>query len=227
MTGRLGQTRSPTIAELLKAAVDQGLADTHVALPGLVVKYNAGTQRADVKPTVQLPYINDDGSEGVDVLPVIPEVPVLWPRAGGFFMHLPLAVGDTVLLLICERSIDEWNLTTGKVDTNPKDFRKHDLSDAIAIPGLATVPSALKEILSGAAVFGKEKGAQVRAKTSTVEIVTKGAIAAVGGFVAMANLLVTAFNTHVHTSAAPGSPTTTPTVPWVAATIQSTNLKAD
>jgi hypothetical protein len=174
------------MAELLKAAVSKGLADTHVALPGVVTKYNAGTQRADVKPTVQLPYINDDGSEGVDVLPVIPEVPVLWPRAGGFFIHLPLAAGDTVLLLICERSIDEWNLTTGKVDTNPKDFRKHDLSDAIAIPGLATVPSALKEVLSGAAVFGKEKGPQVRAKSSAVEVTNKGLPSSTGGFVALA-----------------------------------------
>jgi hypothetical protein len=187
MNERLGQTRSPTMAEVLKAAVAQGLADTHVALPGVVTKYNATTQRADVKPTVQLPYINDDGSEGTDVLPVIPEVPVLWPRAGGFFLHLPMVAGDTVLLLICERSIDEWNLTSGKVDTDPKDFRKHDLSDAIAIPGLATVPGALSEVLTGGAVFGEEKGTQVRAKSSAVEVTSNGLPSSTGGFVALAS----------------------------------------
>jgi len=222
---RLGQTRTPTMAELLQAAVDQGLASTHVALPGVVTKYNAATQRADVKPTVKLPFVNDDGSEGVDVLPVLPEVPVLWPRAGGYFIHLPLAAGDTVLLLVCERSIDEWGLSSGKVDVDPKDLRKHDLSDAIAIPGLATVPGALKEVLTGGAVFGKEKGAQVRMKDTTVEVVTGGAVSA-RTFVAVVDLLVKQFNAHTHPTAAVGVPSA-PTVPWTELMIASTNLKAD
>jgi len=225
MSERLGQTRSPSLAELIKAAVSQGLAQTHVALPGTVVKYNSGTQRADVKPAVKIPYVNSDGSEGLDVLPVIPEVPVVWPRAGKFFIHLPLAAGDPVLLLVCQRSIDEWNFSSGKVAVDPKDLRKHDLSDAVAIPGLATVTGALKEVLGSGAAMGKEKGAQVRMGNTAVEVTTGGAVSA-RTFVAVVDLLVTAFNAHTHLTAGTGTPSP-PTVPWTAPMIASTNLKAD
>jgi hypothetical protein len=47
---------------------------------------------------------------------------------------MPLTRGDYVLLVFCERSIDAWLSIGGIVD--PDDYRKFDLSDAVAIPGL-------------------------------------------------------------------------------------------
>ena len=110
---RMGQTRSPDLAEVLRAAVFQGLADTHTAMPGRVEKYDSQRQKADVKPLLKRTVVNLDGTELSEELPVIPDVPVVFPRAGGFFISLPIKKGDFVLLVFCERSIDNYTAGQG------------------------------------------------------------------------------------------------------------------
>jgi hypothetical protein len=46
---------------------------------------------------------------------------------------MPVDVGDYVLLLFNEKSIDSFSQIGGLVD--PDDMRKHDLTDAVALPG--------------------------------------------------------------------------------------------
>ena len=41
-------------------------------------------------------------------LPVIQSVPVLFPRTKLSFIHFPIEVGDYVLLIFLERSIDKF-----------------------------------------------------------------------------------------------------------------------
>jgi hypothetical protein len=120
---------TPSLAKVISDAIEGRLADMHTAIPAQVVSYDAGTQRAKVQPTIKRKYANGDLVD----LPVINDVPVLWPRAGQAIMHFPLTPADTVLLVFSERSIDRWKTFGGKVD--PKDPRKFTLSDAVAIPG--------------------------------------------------------------------------------------------
>lgn len=118
------------LSEIIKAVAGNMLADTHVALPGKVVKYDATKQKADIKPLIKKQY--RDGK--IDPLSVIPNVPVIFPRSGNAFLTFPVAKGDGVLIVFSERSLDKWLSIGG--DVSPEDRRKHDLSDAIAIPGL-------------------------------------------------------------------------------------------
>ncbi len=121
---------TPTFTDVLRLAVGQRLRDLHVSMPGRVESYDAATQEASVQPLIKVAL--SDGKSAT--LPVINGVPVIWPRGGGAILSFPIQPGDTVLLVFGERSLDEWLQQGGEVA--PADPRSHDLSDAVAIPGL-------------------------------------------------------------------------------------------
>lgn len=123
-------TTTPTMTRVLKNAFDCRISNVRVAMPGEVTKYDAATQKAEVQPLLKHP-LPDGKSES---LPVITDVPVIWPRAGKALLSFPLSKGDGVLLVFTDRSLDEWTSDGGQVC--PEDPRTHDLNDAVAIPGL-------------------------------------------------------------------------------------------
>ncbi len=172
---RFGQTRTPTLAEVLRAAITAQLGNVHIALPARIEQYDEAEQKINAKPLLQNNVILSDGTEAdPDVLPCINNVPVVFPRGGGFFMSLPLAVGDHVLLIFNERSIDKFLQGDGG-DTNPTDVRMHDLSDAVAIPGFYPFGSSLADADPDNIVIGKENGVQVHVAEDKIELGEKGA----------------------------------------------------
>ena len=120
---------NPTLQELIKLAIEARITDVHVALPAIVQKYDPKKQVVDVQPALKKKY--SDGT--VTNLPLISNVPVQFPRSGKGYLHIPLKKNDYVLLIFCERSIDNFMLKGGVVD--PEDFRKHHLADAVALAG--------------------------------------------------------------------------------------------
>ena len=117
-------------ADLLNKAMDNKLAGIHTCLPGKIEKYDPATCKADVKPLLRKRWFGGTALS----MPVIANVPVVFPRAGSAALTFPISVGDGVLLIFAERSLDKWLSDGGEV--TPDDPRKFDLSDAIAIPGL-------------------------------------------------------------------------------------------
>jgi hypothetical protein len=123
-------TDTPSLRQVIADQIEGRLADLHTAMPGTIESYDATTGIATVAPCLKRKY-NADGTV-VDLPPVV-GVPVLMPRGGGALISLALVKGDPVVLIFSERSLDRWISTGGKVD--PKDPRKHALSDAFAFPG--------------------------------------------------------------------------------------------
>jgi hypothetical protein len=106
-----------------------------------VESYDATTQKASVQPLIKRGYYDEKGGvRQAESLPIITGVPVLFPGGGGCRITWPIAVGDTVLLVFSEASLDKWVVTGGEVD--PRDDRRHSLSDAVAIPGLRPFKNA-------------------------------------------------------------------------------------
>ena len=101
---------SPTtnLSELLELLVEVKAKEVYTALPGKVESYNAQKQEAFVQPMVKTSYLTEEGDRAVENLPVIPNVPVLMPGAGGFRVTFPVQPGDFVLLVFSSRSIDKW-----------------------------------------------------------------------------------------------------------------------
>lgn len=112
-------------SEIFKSSVDSLISNIHTSLPAVVISYDPQSNKATVKPALRRNY-----STGVVELPILENVPVLFPSN----IKFPVLENDYVLLIFCERSIDLWLEVGGEV--TPDDTRKYDLSDAIAIPGL-------------------------------------------------------------------------------------------
>lgn len=147
------------------------MAEVHTAIPGRVERYDAATQRADVQPLVQRAVPRVDGGTLLESLPVVRSVPVLWPHAGGYFVHLPLAAGDDVLLVVSEVDPSRY-LESGQPGA-PIDRRRHHLSHAFAIPGVHPNAGALVagDALEGELVIGREgEGPLVRVTESAIKI---------------------------------------------------------
>lgn len=125
-----------TLTDAVRYAVLQQLSDIHTALPAQIVKYDYQKQKAQVQPLLSKRYTGNliDENTNIQQLPLINNVPVIFPRAGGASLNFPVDEGDTCLLVFMERSIDTWKSTGGIVA--PTDPRKFDLSDAVAIMGL-------------------------------------------------------------------------------------------
>jgi hypothetical protein len=114
--------------DFLDDAIDYHLSNVHTCLPAAIEEYKDGF--ATVIPLIKL----RTKAGNVYDLPKIYRVPVLFQRTDKVAISFPLVKGDTVTLIFSERSLDVWLDNGGNVD--PKDTRKFDLTDAIAIPGL-------------------------------------------------------------------------------------------
>ncbi len=178
-----GVGRDPTLAEVIRNAMDARLRGVRIALPGEVISYDANEQKADIKPLIKDLVPTREGKELLETLPVIPNVPVIWQRAGGFLLTMPLAKGDKVLLLANDRSIDNWVSGDGR-EQNPDDFRTHSLSDCVAYPGFYPFSAALGDTdHKDHMVLGREGGtAQVHIKADEVSLYEENA----ADFVALA-----------------------------------------
>lgn len=121
---------SSRIIEAIKTGIESRLVDVHTALPCKVKRFDATLQVVDVVPVLKRKF----SSTVIETLPVITNVPIVYPQSGDAIISFPIAIGDYVYCVFSERSIDKW-LRNGDI-VDPADPRKHNLSDAVAIPGL-------------------------------------------------------------------------------------------
>lgn len=123
-------TSPVSLADAVRQAILYQLGTIHTALPAAIISYDYTVQKASVQPLLNKVW----ASGPPQPMPILENVPVIFPRSGGASLTFPVNAGDTVLLVFVERSIDLWLTVGGQVD--PDDPRKFDLSDAVAIPGL-------------------------------------------------------------------------------------------
>src|SRR5260221_3943082 len=173
--------RTPGINAVLERLLADDRADLHVALPGVVQSYDPATQTASIKPMVQRVVREQDDERAVDPMPVLPAVPVVFARGGGYFMTFPLVAGDAGLLVFCERDPGPWR-HTGQ-DSDPGDEGLHWLTGAVLYPWLETEARALPT-RPGHLVVGKEGGPELHIDGSHVDVGAAG-----GNFVALSNLV--------------------------------------
>jgi len=168
--------RTPQLSEVIEAGALTVFAERGQSMPARVITYDRLTQRAQVQPAISIARGDLDGDGLIDFteLPVVDDVPVIWPRGGGFSLHLPLGPGDWVLLIIASRSLDDW-MARGETGVEPADLRLGALQDAIAIPGMFPNPEPLSAdaARAGEAVLSTSSGnAQVRLSAAGVATIT-------------------------------------------------------
>lgn len=119
--------------EALRVAFDGLQARLWTAMPGQIVSYDATKQTVVVQPTIQGVFTATDGAETLVDPPLLPDVPVIFPRGGGCTLTFPIAAGDECLLVFGARGIDWWWQSGGV--QRPAETRMHDLSDGFALVG--------------------------------------------------------------------------------------------
>jgi hypothetical protein len=117
--------------EVFQAFLDSRLENVHTCLPGQIEIYSAAQRQATVKPLVKLKT-----RDGEDMLmPLIDNVPVMFPGSKLFSVEYDLKKGDGCLLVFAETGIGTW-LSGNGIESNSDDVSRFSLTDAICIPGL-------------------------------------------------------------------------------------------
>ena len=122
------------LVELIQNIVTRRLLDLHTATPGRIEKCYPETGEVDVRVLIRRETI-DGEEESVELLPRVPLVHMLWSSSS---LWVPPDVGDLVLLVFCERSLDEFKLAKAEPGelSPPVLPRFHSYSDAVAIASI-------------------------------------------------------------------------------------------
>lgn len=119
--------------ETLRVAWDGFRAGLWTATPGIVQSFDAVQLTVSVQPAIEGIVRKQDGSSEAVALPLLQDVPVLFPRGGNCTLTFPVAAGDECLVIFSARCIDAW-WQSGGVQI-PMEPRMHDLSDGFALVG--------------------------------------------------------------------------------------------
>jgi phage baseplate assembly protein gpV len=127
--------------EALRAAQDGRLTELWTALPGIVESYDPQAMTVVVQPAIKGVVSRPDGTSRAVALPLLVDVPVVFPAGGGFALTFPVAAGDDCLVVFAARCIDAWWQSGGvQAALEP---RMHNLSDGFALVGPFAQPRRL------------------------------------------------------------------------------------
>ena len=122
------------IDQVATEAARAEVARVHTQIPGWIVEYYEADQTADVQPGVLGMRRTAAGEVETYALPLVSQAQVAWPgTVGGYRMTWPLDRGDECILMVMERSTEQWR-RTGERNSEPIDYRRFDLSDAVVVP---------------------------------------------------------------------------------------------
>lgn len=142
----LAPVPDPDLAALLAQVRSEIFASLNCHEWGIVQSFNAAKQTAVVKIAVlrQVPEVKNGQPAYVGkAYPLLLDVPVFVPTGGIGFLAMPVAPGDTCLVLFNDRDYDEF-WASGNV-AEPNSARMHDLSDGLALVGFRTSAKPLAD----------------------------------------------------------------------------------
>lgn len=157
----------------------QAIADSvsnqiRVAMPGIIQSFDPLTVTCTVLPAIKGSDASTTGTESAD-LPLLVDVPVVFPRGGGVTLTFPVKTGDECLLIFSDRCIDFWWQSGGVQE--PVDTRQHDLSDGFAIVGPQSQAKKISGISANSAQMRSDDGStyfELNPTTQTINIVAPG-----------------------------------------------------
>ena len=214
----MSRNDTPTLLDVIDLSVRRHLDGLFTAFPARVKEYSVATQKCDADPQIHHTFIGADGERISEVMPRLTDVPVMFPRGGGFGVTFPIQTGDYVLIVVSQFSLGLWLTNAQKGD--PGNLTQYSLAGAIALPGLYPDPNALVDLADATNMkLGSDEGMQITITDSQVQVGGSSDAAALASKV---NELLTAYNAHTHPH---GDPVTGPTASTVTGTSTSTVLK--
>lgn len=142
--------RSPTQEELLRMVLDSLQTRMWSAVPGIIQSVAENGQSCHVQPVWTLKFTQKDGTVSDVQMPLLQDCPIQWLGGGGVTVTVPVAKDDECLVILCNRSIDDW-WSQGGVQT-PTAIQMHNLSDGFCLPGVRSQPRAFDVDLTQAQI---------------------------------------------------------------------------
>lgn len=124
--------RVANLETVIRTGMDSVSKQIRCACPAIVQSWNATAQTVTVKLALKEIVLNG-GAETEMEIPMLVDVPVVMPRAGGYCLLMTPQVGDECLVVFSDMCIDAW-WQSGGIQSQAE-LRRHDLSDAFAIMG--------------------------------------------------------------------------------------------
>lgn len=164
---RTADERTADLTSLLQAAMDSAGISIRVAVPGIVQSWNADEQTVTVQPAIREKV--SFGGVGQEMnIPLLVDVPVVMPRAGGYSLVFVPQQGDECLIVFGDMCMDAW-WQSGGIQSQA-DSRRHDLSDGFAILGCWSQPNKPSFPESGCRLQNDEGTAGIAISGGTVNI---------------------------------------------------------
>lgn len=121
-----------TFSDSVDFILEQFKKGMNTSLPAIVQSYDSSTKRTTVLPAIKRLFT--DGTS--QSLPILVDVPIIFPSAGGFTITMPISKGDTVLLMFTQRGITNFKQQfTESMPTNSL----MAIHDAVAIVGFGAL----------------------------------------------------------------------------------------
>lgn len=117
----------PNFSQVMEGTVAAAGEAIRCCQPGVITAVSSGNKTVDVQPAIRR-----QGMSEYD--PVIPDVPLVFPRCGKSRMTFDVSKDDAVLLFFSDRCLDEWIAGGGSKKAPTKDARTHNITDAFAVP---------------------------------------------------------------------------------------------
>lgn len=168
-----GDTPIESLYDLIGEAANARAEEINTCFPAQVIAYDAATQTATLRPCVQRPVRDEDGLPQAEELPDMLGVPVAFPRAGDFVLHMPIAAGDFLLVLCATWSLSEWR-RQGGARVDPGDSRHHSLGNAVAIAGVFPSGQKVQGLSASSILLGKVAGPNVKISATKVQLGANG-----------------------------------------------------
>lgn len=146
-------------------------SNLRVASPGIIESFDPATQTVSVKLAVRERVGSETGAVQDLQLPLLVDVPIVIPRAGGYCLTLPIKTGDECLVIFSDTCIDAW-FSNGGVQAQLEN-RRHDLSDGFAILGTWSQPNKVPSYSTSAIELRNEsRSSYVKLTDAGIEMVS-------------------------------------------------------
>lgn len=132
--------------EASRAAEDAHQSRIWTMMPVVFKKHDTDTNTVHAQVTVKQKHVDAEGKATWKQFPLLKDVPVHYPGAGGVSVTMPVTDGDEGMIVFASRSFDKWWNSGGIQEQN--EMRMHDISDGFAIPGFRSQPRKLKNVSS-------------------------------------------------------------------------------
>lgn len=152
------------LADLARMAADNLNAETWQAESGRVEARNGGF--VDVQPMTKRAVDNREGGTSYETLPIIPNVPIAFPKAGAISITWEVPVGSFGVILHLTSSEAEFRRDGTSIAT-PGDLRRKHLGHAVFLPLFPGPDSAVADSVDDPALVLTAPAVKIGSKDAT------------------------------------------------------------